>query len=936
MKKIKNKIFRKAGLSLLILIMLAMSAAQGFVQIKNLTIYTPQIPPMQRLDDPFYTWEDLFNTEENIDPYYSYDYELVSGVIQMKNTYSIWTDPSWSRMKPIQLSNTAGEPLANYAIKLTLEHESEMQDDYDDIRFKHEDSTSWLDYWIESQSSTQAIVWVKIPVIPAGTSNMYLFYGNPSAQNQSDFYSVFTDWIPQEYNDFQISFHGSSAGAFDPDVEFGSNKFLVAWEQGTMIFIQKDIRATIYNINGAVAVPEFTIFSDNLPITQFRNGNPSIAFSGSKFFVAWQHYQPGHVSDPSTMDIKGRTVTPSGELGSVIDICTASNCQADSNVQYDSVNDRFCVVWEDARNGQNNYNIYGRLYDSNGSSVGDEKTISSAANSQCEPWVAFDTIHEQYMIIYEEGLTPDMGPFSIKAGIYDENLNQVGSTINIITGNTDTDYNFPCVEFSEDAQRYLLTWNDGDISDEDYRGDVWGRIVDYDGDTIVDNYLIKSGNFERTDIVNYLSSSFFVSFDNKGDIFGKLVLSDGQVVSGDIQLSASNSAVADWANMAVGAGKIFVTWEDERIVNQEYPSVYGNIWNLNIPTGSEVTYSIGTEKQIILNAKVTSKVISPSNLLSWYQFGVTHSGSIVFNIIDSNGVTLLLPNVGDGEDLSGINPVTHPGIRVQGVFSRTDPSYSPTLDSWKVIYVGLDEEPPDTEISNIDGPLGLNGWYLGNVKIELSATDGQYGSGVNHTYFKIDAGGVQVYDESVGIKIPLNATGDPNSMCGDWNIYYWSVDKAENVESMQGPQRIKIDKAPPYVTIWDPPDRANVYMYGNFWVQAAATDECSGIDYVEFDVGPPYESPTKVETPNPAGSDNYKWLCDYSVNKFQWRHIIAIAHDNAGLEYEANIYVYFPRTSHSPMLRLLKILDVLDNLGIYFRPGPADFKILELLQKLIR
>ena len=939
MKKIKNKKFGRIGVIILILVMLTISAAQGFVLHKNIIISdnsNPQTPFMQPLDDPYFTWEDLFNTVENIDPYYSYDYDLVNGVVLMKNTYSAWTDPSWSRMKPILLTNSAGQTLANYAIKMTIAYESEMQPDYDDLRFKHQDSTTWLDYWIESQSTTQAIVWVKVPVIPMGTSNMYLFYGNPSAQNQSDFYTVFTDWIPQEYNDFQITYHSANEGAWDSDVAYGSSKFLVTWEQGTIYFVQQDIRGTIYNTNGAVVVPEFIIYSDNLPLNQYRNEDPSVAFGGNKFFVAWEHFQVGHPQDMSTMDIQGRTVTLTGGTGSVIDICSVSNCQNDPNVEFDSVNNRFCVVWEDARNGINNYNIYGRLYDTNGNPVGSEKTICSAANSQCEPWIAFDAAHEQYMVVWEEGLTPNDGPFSIKAAIFDENLNQISNVLTIANGNTDTDYNFPCVEFSDDSQVYLITCNDGDISDGDWRGNVWGKILDYSGNTLVNNFIIKPGNFIRTDIVNYLSSSFFVSFDNNGDIFGKLVLSDGQVITGDIQLSASNSADADWANMAVGEGKIFVSWEDDRIVNQDLPSIYGNIWNLNIPSGTDVTYSIGTEKQIVLTAQVTSKIISPSNLLSWYEFDVEYDGSVVFSILDSNAITVLIPNASNGEDLSGINPALHPDIRLQASFSRANPSYSPTLDSWKVIYVGLDQTPPQTEISKIEGAVGQNGWYTGNVKIELSATDGQYGSGVNHTYFRIDSGDVQVYDETVGIKIPLNATGDPNTMCGNWDIYYWSVDNAGNTEAPQGPQAIKIDKAPPHVDIWDPPDRGNVPKHGNFWVQAVATDECSGVAYVEFDVGPPYEDPAVIEGDDPPGSNNYKWLCDYSVNKWEWRHIIAVAHDYAGLEYEANIYVYFPRSNNIPMPRVLRIFELLENLRSGFNIGFEDFSLISLLQKLIR
>ncbi len=76
----------------------------------------------------------------------------------------------------------------------------------------------------------------------------------------------------------------------------------------------------------------------------------------------------------------------------------------------------------------------GRLYDTNGNPVGGEKNICTAANTQCEPWVAFDPVHAQYMIVWEEGITSDNGPFSIKAGLYDSSLKQIGNTITIAIG----------------------------------------------------------------------------------------------------------------------------------------------------------------------------------------------------------------------------------------------------------------------------------------------------------------------------------------------------------------------------------------------------------------------------------------------------------------------------------------------------------------------
>ncbi|MCK4333048.1 MAG: hypothetical protein KAV40_05655, partial [Thermoplasmatales archaeon] len=582
------------------------------------------------------------------------------------------------------------------------------------------------------------------------------------------------------------------------------------------------------------------------------------------------------------------------QLGSVINVCTASDCQADANVEFDSVNNRFCVVWEDARSGMSNYNIYGRLYNTNGNPVGSEKSICSAANSQCEPWVAFDTINEQYMIVWEEGLTPDNGPFSIKAALFDKDLTQVGSTITIATGTDNTDYNFPCISFSEETERFLVTWNDGDISDGDWYGNVWGILLDTSGSPVVSTFQIRSGNFIRTDIIPYLNSSFLVAFDSGGTVWGKLVSSEGDVFAGDVQLSASTSAVADWVNLGSGANKIFVVWEDTRIIYpppwNDMPDAFGNIWNLNIPSGSEVTYVFGTEKKLILEAQITSKIIEPDNLVSWYEFYVDYDGSITFDILDSTGAIVLIEGASNGEDISGINPDDYPGIRLRAHFTRGNPSYTPTLDRWSVIYVGIDEEPPQTTIKEIIGTLGENGWYISNVKIFLDATDGQYGTGVNHTYFQIDDEDPQEYDDSIGIRLPPD---DPNELYGTWDVFYWSIDKAGNEEDPQGPANIKIDKAPPHCEIWDPPDRANVPLEGNFWVQATATDEGSEIHYVSFDVGPPYENPVKVYDDDPPGSGNYKWLCDRHYNKQQWKHIIAQVYDYAGHMYEYNIYVFF-------------------------------------------
>jgi hypothetical protein len=205
---------------LLLAVLLMMSAAQAVIHVDMNTLgktssFTPY-HPLGMLDENYYTWVDQFNDATQVDPTMSYNYEIAGGSAIMENTYALWTDPSWTRMKPITV--TAMEPFTDYAIHLNVTYDSDMRPDYGDLRFKHDNSGDfYLSYWIENSTSSSASVWVKIPTLPQGTSQLYMFYGNPNATSQSDYYSVFTDWQEQWPNDEQISYHTNDEGAWDPD-----------------------------------------------------------------------------------------------------------------------------------------------------------------------------------------------------------------------------------------------------------------------------------------------------------------------------------------------------------------------------------------------------------------------------------------------------------------------------------------------------------------------------------------------------------------------------------------------------------------------------------------------------------------------------------------------------------------------------------------------
>ena len=233
----KNKFLKTTVVAIFFILVFA-SAVQAIVNItykNNLESNSSNGEILQTFSS---NWQDDFNDESKIDTNppgsgISENYVVDSGYASMINTYPAWTDPSWTKLKSISLTNTGGQPFYNYPLKITIEYDSDMQSDYSDIRFKHEnDAGSWLSYWMEIYDTSEAVVWIKIPEVPIGSSEMYLFYGNSGAISQSDFYSVFSDWEEEWPNDEQVTYHLNNEGTWDADVCYGDGEFLVAWEEG--------------------------------------------------------------------------------------------------------------------------------------------------------------------------------------------------------------------------------------------------------------------------------------------------------------------------------------------------------------------------------------------------------------------------------------------------------------------------------------------------------------------------------------------------------------------------------------------------------------------------------------------------------------------------------------------------------------------------------
>jgi len=121
-----------------------------------------------------------------------------------------WYDPNWSSRRPIVIDNTSNsDTLYDFQVGLNIPYYSEMQDDFDDIRYTTDDEDTSIPYWIEEYSlSTSAITWVKIPIVPAlDTAIIYLYYGNPNAASENNgeaVFDFFDDFDDQDISDWTV------------------------------------------------------------------------------------------------------------------------------------------------------------------------------------------------------------------------------------------------------------------------------------------------------------------------------------------------------------------------------------------------------------------------------------------------------------------------------------------------------------------------------------------------------------------------------------------------------------------------------------------------------------------------------------------------------------------------------------------------------------
>jgi len=171
-------------------------------------------------------------------------------------------------------------------------------------------------------------------------------------------------------------------------------------------------------LSGDGSRPVGTLSSQTRKGTKSLHPWPSIRSTGG-FLVVWQD---GRNPLTTGEDIYGQLIDASRTpIGPNFSISTATGNQVGPAVAFDTISQRFLVVWQDGRNAGTGEDIYGQLITSDGSMAGEVVVISDVTGDQTTPSVAYGRINQSFSWCGRMAAMPEPRGRTSTAGIFNPN-----------------------------------------------------------------------------------------------------------------------------------------------------------------------------------------------------------------------------------------------------------------------------------------------------------------------------------------------------------------------------------------------------------------------------------------------------------------------------------------------------------------------------------
>jgi hypothetical protein len=349
------------------------------------------------------------------------------------------------------------------------------------------------------------------------------------------------------------------------------HEYLVVWHTRWTIGT-RDIRAARISDTGQV-LSTFTVYEH----ATRDSGQPAVAYDSvnDRYLVLWIFDTLG---DGSDWDLYGRLVPWDGPSASLNEfaICTWGTHQWNPQVAYGQAVEEFLVVWmNEYQAGTLPVYISGRrVKAADGSFPGSDSdfTINHTTENRVNPDVTYNLARNEYLVVYDNAVDIFGNRFT---GDLSHNF---GGEFGI-AGWPDTEIR-PAVAACKEADQYLVAWQ----SDQGTGNDaVYARFID-GGGTPGNVYLIDdttSPEQEADVTCNLSGTQYLVTWQTrytnlKYGIWGRLVQPDETMESGFGIVSPGSATDRTNPISAGGHNNYLVAWEHQRD-GTSYQDIHGRL-----------------------------------------------------------------------------------------------------------------------------------------------------------------------------------------------------------------------------------------------------------------------------------------------------------------------------------------------------------------------
>lgn len=129
---------------------------------------------------------------------------------------SEWYNTSYAYRTRVRILNNDNQAYASTAVKIAVTYDSGMQSNFADLRFTSDDGLTPVPFWVEKYTaSTDAVVWVRVPTLPASDhATVYMYYGSSTAASASNGNTTFDAF--DDFEDNSLSEYSGDTSLFTP------------------------------------------------------------------------------------------------------------------------------------------------------------------------------------------------------------------------------------------------------------------------------------------------------------------------------------------------------------------------------------------------------------------------------------------------------------------------------------------------------------------------------------------------------------------------------------------------------------------------------------------------------------------------------------------------------------------------------------------------